>query len=127
MGTVAAQNPDDRLDTIERQLLVEYQILQNIADHEVQTVYLTFAVFVPLLVTPAAALLAVLFSGNLDHPWRFVTLGLIGTVATIIFINIYFRLAESDKEKAVRAEEDVRTSGGDRETVGGVYAKTIYI
>lgn len=108
MGTLAAQNPDDGLDGIERQLLVEYQILQTIADHEVQSVYLTFAVFIPLLATAAASLFAVLISGKLAHIGPFLTLGVIGTIATLVLILAWWKV--TNRRQAVRQRMFTRQS-----------------
>jgi len=91
----AARNPED-------QLLVEYQILQSIADHEVQTIYLTFSVFTPILITAAASLIAILVSGNLENERTFVSLGIGGTVLTFLMIWGWWRVA--DRRQRIRKE-----------------------
>lgn len=84
------------------QLIIEYQIIQSIADHEVQTIYLSFAVFIPILITAAASLIAVLISGNLENESTFVALGVSGTVVTFLMIWGWWRVA--DRRQQIRKD-----------------------
>lgn len=87
------ENAEGHQSTRDQQLLVEYQILQGITDHEVQTVYLTFAVFFPLLLTAGASLIGVLLSENLRNLGVFLSLGIGGTFVTFILVWAWWRIA----------------------------------
>ena len=62
-----SSNPKMAENQVTQQLLAEYQVVQSIADHEVQSIYLTFAVLFPLLATASISLLAILISDRLQH------------------------------------------------------------
>lgn len=80
------------------QRLAEYQLVQGITDQEVQTIYLTFAVFFPLSVTATASLLAVLFSRSIQHTGLFFWLGVGGTVLTTLLVVTWWRVADTRQE-----------------------------
>ena len=86
-------NENTDQDQVREQLLVEYQVVQTIADHEVQTVDLTFALFLPLLVTASASLLALLVGGRLQHGKIFLAIGIAGSIITVSMWLTWGRVA----------------------------------
>jgi len=68
------------------QRLVDYQVVQEIVDHEVQTTYLTFALFFLLSLTAAASLLVGLFGRELEHPTSFLIVSMGRIVDTTLAV-----------------------------------------
>ncbi len=83
-----------------QQLLVEYDIVQRIADRETHTIYLTFAVFFPVSVTAAASLLALLISERIEQTKQILLLGVLGALLSSLLVWLWWRVA--DRRRRVR-------------------------